>query len=208
MTDNKKKNIMLVGVGGQGLVLLARVLTRGLIEAGFDVRSTEQHGMAQRGGSVSTQICYGRKVYSPVFGHGAADILVSLEKLEALRYVHFLKKNGTLLLDEKEIPSLPIITGVLPYPDNISDNLAQQPVYSYVLPASALAAELGDSRAANMVMLGALVKMLNLTGAVNWPEVIAASVKAHTVELNLKAFAAGTGLIQIEEIAVSSCVTN
>lgn len=110
------KRIMLAGVGGQGILLASRILSAGLIKAGYDVKSSEVHGMAQRGGSVVTQLSYGEKVYSPIVGAGAVDLLITLEKLEALRYVHFLKRNGTLLMNEREIPSLPILTGAVDYP--------------------------------------------------------------------------------------------
>jgi len=191
--DNK--TVMLVGVGGQGLVLFAKVLTTGLITAGYDVKSSEQHGMAQRGGSVVTQICFGQKVYSPVVGEGAADILVSLEKLEAARYVHFLKKNGTLLMDEKEIPSLPIITGVQKYPENINELLSNQAISFYPLQASAKAEELGDARTTNIIMLGALVKMLGLTELVDWPEIVTSAVKADFADINRRGFAIGACLV-------------
>jgi indolepyruvate ferredoxin oxidoreductase beta subunit len=192
---NEKKTVMLVGVGGQGLVLFARVLTAGLIRAGYDVKSSEEHGMAQRGGSVVTQISFGPKIYSPVAGEGAVDTLVSLEKLEALRHVHFLKKNGSLLVDEKEIPSLPVITGVQKYPENINDYLSRLAISFHPLQASARAEELGDARVTNMIMLGALVKTLGLTGTVDWPEIVAASVKPQFADLNRKGFAIGTCLV-------------
>lgn len=102
------KRIMIAGVGGQGILLVSRILSNGLIKAGYDVKSSEVHGMAQRGGSVVTQLSFGEKVYSPIVGAGAVDLLITLEKLEALRYVHFLKRNGTVLMNERRFLLYPL----------------------------------------------------------------------------------------------------
>lgn len=138
------KRIMIAGVGGQGILLVSRILSNGLIKAGYDVKSSEVHGMAQRGGSVVTQLSFGEKVYSPIVGAGAVDLLITLEKLEALRYVHFLKRNGTVLMNEREIPSLPIMTGAVEYPTDIKEQLSNYPVSLYSVDADREAEKLGN----------------------------------------------------------------
>ncbi len=193
--DQAVKRIMLAGVGGQGILLASRVLSSGLIKAGYDVKSSEVHGMAQRGGSVVTQLTYGEKVYSPIVGAGAVDLLITLEKLEALRYVHFLKKNGTLLMNAREIPSLPILIGSAEYPTDIEERLSAYPISLYTIDADREAEKLGNLRVMNVVLLGAMVKLAGLNELVDWPSVVAESVKPAYREVNLKAFAAGMKLV-------------
>ncbi len=189
------KRVMFAGVGGQGILLASRVLAEGLIRAGVDVKSTEVHGMAQRGGSVVTQVCFGERVYSPLVGPGAIDILVSLEKLEALRYVHFLKRNGTLLVNRREIPSLPVLTGAVTYPRDIEERLASFPVSLCVIDADREAERLGNPRVMNVVLLGALVRLAGLAGLVDWKEVVAEAVRPQYREVNLRALDAGMHLV-------------
>lgn len=189
------KRIMLAGVGGQGILLVSRILSNGLIKAGYDVKSSEVHGMAQRGGSVVTQLSFGEKVYSPIVGAGAVDLLITLEKLEALRYVHFLKKNGTLLMNEREIPSLPIMTGAVEYPTDIKEQLSNYPVSLYSIDADSEAEKLGNMRVMNVVLLGAMVKLAGLAGLVDWSAVVAEEVKPAYRDINIKAFSAGTNLV-------------
>lgn len=193
--DQAVKRIMLAGVGGQGILLASRILSSGLLKAGFDVKSSEVHGMAQRGGSVVTQLSYGKKVYSPISGAGAIDLLVTLEKLEALRYVHFLKKNGTLLMNAKEIPSLPVLIGAAEYPADIEERLSGYPISLYTIDADREAEKLGNLKVMNVVLLGAMVKLAGLSELVDWPSVVAESVKPAYREINLKAFAAGQNLV-------------
>ncbi|HHW28067.1 MAG TPA: indolepyruvate oxidoreductase subunit beta [Syntrophomonadaceae bacterium] len=193
--DQGVKRIMLAGVGGQGILLASRILTSGLLKAGFDVKSSEVHGMAQRGGSVVTQLSYGKKVYSPISGAGAVDLLVTLEKLEALRYVHFLKKNGSLLMNAKEIPSLPVLIGAAEYPADIEERLSSYPISLYTIDADREAEKLGNLKVMNVVLLGAMVKLAGLSELVDWPSVVAESVKPAYREINLKAFTAGQNLV-------------
>ena len=115
------KNILLVGVGGQGTILVSKILSTGLMEAGYDVKMSEIHGMAQRGGSVSTQVRYGSEVFSPIIGIGEADILVSFEEMETLRWLEFLKPDGVVLINDFKIPSAPILMGKIDYPEGIID---------------------------------------------------------------------------------------
>ena len=126
------KSVLFVGVGGQGTILASKILTIGLIGHGYDVKMSEVHGMSQRGGSVSTQVRFGSKVYSPIIGEGSADILVSFEEMEAARYARFLKKDGKMVVNTTQIPSLPVLSGVCQYPRGIVEELKQHvPVWAF-----------------------------------------------------------------------------
>jgi indolepyruvate ferredoxin oxidoreductase beta subunit len=191
----EKKRIMLVGVGGQGILLASRILTSGLIKSGYDVKASEVHGMAQRGGSVVTQLAFGDQVYSSLNGPGVFDVLVSLEKLEGLRYLHFLKKNGILLVNRKEIPSLPVISGAATYPADLAERMASYPVSLHPIDADAAAEQLGHPRVMNVVILGALIKLLKLTDLVDWQEQVAAAVRPQFREVNQKALQMGLTIV-------------
>jgi indolepyruvate ferredoxin oxidoreductase beta subunit len=155
------RSILLVGVGGQGTILASKILSDGLLEKGYDVKMSEIHGMSQRGGSVSTQIRFGERVYSPIIGAGEADIIVAFEKMEALRYFEYLKPGGRMVINDYEIPSVPILMGVAIYPKDILAELSAKAAVS-VCKAAEIAAELGAAKAMNIVLLGALVKALGL----------------------------------------------
>lgn len=186
------KNILLVGVGGQGTILASKILSEGLVEAGYDVKMSEIHGMSQRGGNVSTQIRYGEKVYSPIVGKGEADVIVAFEKMEALRWIEFLRPGGKMVINDFEIPSVPILMGQAEYPKGILEELADKaPVL--VVQAADIARKLGNSKAMNVVLLGALVRAMNVEG-VDWRKAVASNVKKGFEELNLKAFNAGYNL--------------
>lgn len=184
------KCIILVGVGGQGTITTSTILSKGLIEAGFDVKMSEIHGMSQRGGTVVTQIKYGEKVYSPIIGDGEADIIVSFEKLEALRALPFLKEGGTIVTDVREINPMPVLTGEAEYPHEAIEQLKAVVPNVIVVEAAKVAEELGNVKAQNIVLLGALVKQLALDN-VDWRDLIAKNVPAKTVDLNLAAFDKG-----------------
>lgn len=183
------KNILLVGVGGQGTILASKILSEGLVRAGYDVKMSEIHGMSQRGGNVSTQIRFGKKVYSPIVGKGEADVIVAFEKMEALRWIEYLKKDGRMVVNDFEIPSAPIQQGVASYPEGILDELVHKANVS-VFKAGEIASGLGSVRTMNIVLLGALVKVLNIPG-IDWEEVIRSNVKKGFEEINIKAFHAG-----------------
>lgn len=183
------KNILLVGVGGQGTILASKLLSAGLMEAGYDVKMSEVHGMSQRGGNVSTQVRFGDKVYSPIIGKGEADLIVAFEKMEALRWAEYLKEGGKMVINDLEIPSVPIQQGKVTYPPAILEELAGKAT-TYVFKASAIAEELGNPKTMNVVLLGALVKALDLPN-VDWEAVIRTNVKPAFVEMNLSAFRAG-----------------
>lgn len=190
---NDVKSILLVGVGGQGTILASKILTQGLIENGYDVKMSEVHGMSQRSGSVSTQVRFGTKVYSPIIGEGTADILVSFEEMEAARYAHFLKKDGKAVVNTYRIPSMPILTGTRDYPDDIIGMLRQR-VSTMALDATGIAEKVGNPRSANVVLLGALVKAMGLTD-IDWDPIIAKTVKPAFIDVNRKAFAAGMAAV-------------
>ena len=184
------KNILLVGVGGQGTILASKVLSEGLALAGYDVKMSEIHGMSQRGGSVSTHVRFGSRVYSPVIDEGEADILVSFEKVEAVRWLAYLKPGGMLVVNDYEIRPLSVLTGAAQYPDGITEMLREQVPNVLIFNAGKIAEELGNVRAQNIVLLGALIKGMKLDGT-DWKAVIKNLVPARLYELNARAFDAG-----------------
>ena len=183
------KNILLVGVGGQGTILASKILSMGLLEAGYDVKMSEIHGMSQRGGNVSTQIRFGEKVYSPIIGKGEADIIVAFETMEALRWIEYLKPGGKMVINDHQIPSVPIQMGVAQYPEGILEELASKTDVS-VFKASQIAEDLGNAKATNIVLLGALVKALDMPH-IDWEQAICDNVKKGYEDLNIQAFQAG-----------------
>lgn len=189
------KNILLVGVGGQGTILVSKILSDGLVGAGYDVKMSEVHGMAQRGGSVTTQVRYGAKVYSPIIGKGQADILVSFETMEALRWLSFLSPAGKAVINDYQIPSVPTLIGKQDYPEGILDIVSKK-VPTTIIRAAEIAEKLGNVKAMNMVLLGALVKGMDLTD-VDWESAIQKNVKANTVDVNIKALKAGINAVTV-----------
>ena len=182
-------SIMLVGVGGQGTVLVTSILSKGLVAAGRDVKMSEIHGMSQRGGSVSTQVRYGDVVHSPIVGKGGTDVLVSFETMEALRWLEYVKPDGKVIVNDYQIPSSPILIGQRDYPaDAIA--ILKSKVDTTPIRAFDIAAELGNPRVMNVVLFGAMVEATGLT-EIDWEGVIASTVKKTTVDLNLAAYRAG-----------------
>jgi len=183
------KNILLVGVGGQGTILASKILSIGLVEAGYDVKMSEVHGMAQRGGSVSTQVRFGKEVFSPIIGIGDADVLVSFEMMEAYRWLEYIKPGGKVIVNDYKIPSVPILMGNQEYPKDIAGKLSAK-VDTSVLAAAEIAAKLGNAKAMNIVLLGALIKAMHLT-EIDWESVIRRALKPNLAELNILALNAG-----------------
>lgn len=146
------KSLLLVGVGGQGTILTSKILTEGLLRLGYDVKMSEIHGMAQRGGSVNTQIRFGEKVYSPMITSGEADVLVAFEKVEGIRYLNYLKPGGTLIVNDYEIYSLPVLTGNEKYPKRVIEKLGQSVKNIVIIKAAEIAQGLGNIKAQNMVL--------------------------------------------------------
>lgn len=184
------KSILFVGVGGQGIILASKILTEGLLKFGYDVKMSEVHGMAQRGGSVTTQVRFGDKVYSPLIGEGEADVVVSFEKVEAVRWINYLKKDGKLIVNDYEIFSLPVLIGKENYPTNIEEELEKSGVNFKLFNAAKIAEEIGNIKTQNMVILGALVKSLGLEN-LDWEGVIKEVLPEKLVDINTKAFKYG-----------------
>ena len=184
------KNILIVGVGGQGTLLASRILGNTVIGQEYDVKVSEVHGMSQRGGSVVTYVKYGEKVYSPIIDKGEADFIVSFEKLEAARYASYLKIGGAIVVNTQEIDPMPVITGATVYPESVLDNLKADGVNVYDIDALTPALEAGSSKAVNIVLMGKLAKLLGLP-AEKWIQAIRESVNPKFVEMNIKAFELG-----------------
>ncbi len=189
---SETKNILLVGVGGQGIILVSKILTAGLMKAGYDVKMSEVHGMAQRGGSVTTQVRYGTKVYSPIIGRGQADILFSFEKMEAVRWIEYLKPEGVVVVNNCEIPSMPIASGKEEYPQGLIEAL-QGAFETVVIDAGKAAEEIGNIKTQNIVLLGTLVKALKLD-EIDWEEIIRETINPKLVDINIKAYNKGKEL--------------
>ena len=183
------KSVLLVGVGGQGTILAAKLLTLSLMEAGYDVKMSEIHGMSQRGGSVSTQVRWGEKVYSPLIGDGAADYMVAFEKMEAVRYASFLKPEGVAVINDYEIASATIAAGQFQYPAGCLEAM-QESFKVFPLKAADIAMSLGNPKCMNIVLFGALTHVLGLE-EIDWEDVIRDTVPPKFLELNLRAYRAG-----------------
>lgn len=187
------KSILLVGVGGQGTITASKLLTTGLMEAGYDVKMSEIHGMSQRGGSVSSQVRYGEKVESPVIELGGADILVSFEKMEALRYLNYLKVDGKVVVNDFEIGSAPILSGKADYPKNAIEILENY-TKTMVISASVEAEKLGNSKVMNVILLGAIIKAMGLEN-INWAKILKDNIKEKLYDINMKALEVGMNLV-------------
>ena len=188
----KTKNVMIVGVGGQGTLLASKLLGRLLLKKGYDVKVSEVHGMSQRGGSVVTYVRYGEKVYSPVVDKGEADFIISFEMLEAARWVEYLKKGGTIVTNTQEINPMPVIIGAAEYPQNLAEKIAEKGINIEAFDALSLAEEAGTSKAVNLVLLGRISKYFDFTDE-EWMDAIEKSVPATFLEHNKKAFNLGKG---------------
>ncbi|NLZ54740.1 MAG: indolepyruvate oxidoreductase subunit beta [Thermoanaerobacteraceae bacterium] len=184
------RSLILAGVGGQGTILTSKILAEGLIYLGYDVKMSEIHGMAQRGGSVNTQIRFGEKVYSPMICSGEADLLLAFEKIEAVRYIKYLKPGGILIVNDYEIYSTTVLTGQEKYPDHVLEKLKQTVENISVIDAAKIANKLGNIKAQNMVLLGAAVKRLEIMDS-NWQDVIKAYLPERFHDINIKAFEEG-----------------
>lgn len=183
-------NILIVGVGGQGTLLASRVLGNYAVLTGQDCKLSEVHGMSQRGGSVVTHVRVGKDILSPIAAVGDADIIIAFEKLEALRWRHFLKKDGMMVVNDQEILPMPVITGAMEYPQDITGQLKQMNYNTLVINAAELAKECGNVKVANVVMLGALAKNLGF----KYEDIIDAvkmTVPAKFLDINLLAIEKG-----------------
>jgi indolepyruvate ferredoxin oxidoreductase beta subunit len=187
---SETKNILLVGVGGQGTILTSKIISNGFINAGYEVKMAEIHGMSQRGGSVTTQIRYGEKVYSPVIEKGTADLIVAFEKSEALRWLEYLREDGILIVNDYTIEPFTVSLGISEYPEDVLDEYKKKIKNLHIFNAFDVAEKIGNSKAMNIVLLGSLVKALSIDD-IDWKEMIAQTVPKKFVELNQEAFKAG-----------------
>lgn len=181
------KSIMIVGVGGQGTLLASRVMGNVLMRQGYDVKLSEVHGMAQRGGSVVTYVKYGDHVYSPVIEKGEADLIVSFELCEAARYLPYLKKGGKIVVNDQKIPPMPVITGAAEYPEDIVERIRRLGVEVVCADALSLAEQAGSPKAVNIVLIGVLSQMTDIPLDA-WEAALEQSVPPKFLELNRRAF--------------------
>ena len=188
------KNIMIVGVGGQGSLLASKLLGWLLLNEGYDVKVSEVHGMSQRGGSVVTYVRFGEKVYSPIIDKGEADLIVSFEKLEAARYLDYLKPDGTVVVNIQQIDPMPVVIGAAEYPEDIIETLGKDhKVYGANVDAMdclTLAREAGSEKAVNLVLLGRLSRHYDIP-LEHWQAAIEVCVPKKFLEINQKAFLLG-----------------
>ena len=183
------KNVMIVGVGGQGTLLTSRIIGNTALTKGLDVKMSEVHGMAQRGGSVVTFVRFGDKIAQPVVDEGEVDVLISFERLEALRYAHFLKKDGIMVINDCKIDPMTVVIGAKTYPENIIENLKKEHTV-YVIDANEEAKKLGNSKVVNVVVLGLAAKLIGFEKE-DWVETIKKTVPQKTIDINVKAFNVG-----------------
>ena len=186
------KNIMIVGVGGQGTLLTSRILGGIADQAGYDVKISEVHGMAQRGGSVVTYVRFGERVAEPIVEEGQADVLIAFERMEAMRYAHYLKKDGVLICNDQRIDPMTVVTGKAEYPEHILETLSEK--YKVVtVDAMAEAKKLGNAKVFNTIVIGLTAKHMEFSHEA-WLEVVKNTVPPKTVEMNMKAFEVGYNL--------------
>ncbi|MBR4719507.1 MAG: indolepyruvate oxidoreductase subunit beta [Lachnospiraceae bacterium] len=183
------RNIMIVGVGGQGTLLTSRILGGIMLSAGYDVKMSEVHGMAQRGGSVVTYVRYGDKVSEPIVEEGQADVLIAFEQLEAMRYSHFLKKDGVLIVNTQRIDPMPVVIGAAQYPEGIIENLSKK---HKVIAVDAMneAMKLGNPKVFNVIVIGVAAKHMDFSKE-QWFDVIDRTVKPKFIDINKQAFETG-----------------
>ncbi len=184
------KNVMIVGVGGQGSLLASKLLGKLLLTKGYDIKVSEVHGMSQRGGSVVTYVRFGDKVYSPIIDKGEADFIVSFEMLEAARYTEFLRPDGKIIANTQQINPMPVITGAVEYPAELEKKIKDAGIDLVAVDALSLAEQAGSSKAVNIVLMGILSKYFDFTEE-EWNKAIESSVPEKFLELNKKAFALG-----------------
>lgn len=192
---NNTTSVVLVGVGGQGILLASAIVAQAALDSGYDVKTNEIHGMAQRGGSVVAQIRYGEKIYSPLIPKGTATVLASLERVESLRYVDYLAPNGLAVVSDQIIVPTTVSSGAAAYPTLDEETLRKYFPRLVYVRAVEQAAELGNARAANTILLGSLSTRLDLSLDA-WEGAISKRVKPAFVDVNLKAFHLGRELAQ------------
>lgn len=190
MTDNGVKSVLLAGVGGQGVLRASDIMCMAIMEAGLDVKKSEVHGMAQRGGCVTSHVRYGNKVYSPLAQQGSIDLLVSFEKMEALRYMSYLTENAIIIVNSEEIYPPAVNLGNVPYPDDAVSFLKSTYKQVKEVDAITLAKQAGTIKAANVVLLGTISTLMDIPPS-TWEKVIKKSFPEKLVKVNLTAFQMG-----------------
>lgn len=191
--SNDITNILLVGVGGQGILLASEILSETCMLAGFDVKKSEIHGMSQRGGSVVSHVRYGREVYSPIVPEGEGDILFGFELMETCRSLSLLRPGGSVVANDLRIPPSSVLMGQEVYPEGLADSIKARFPDFLLVDGQKLAIEAGNARAANTVLLGAISKRLDIAEEF-WLAALRKMVPAKALEINLKAFRMGRGL--------------
>ncbi|MDE7324824.1 MAG: indolepyruvate oxidoreductase subunit beta [Lachnospiraceae bacterium] len=186
------KNVMIVGVGGQGSLLASKLLGKLLLNEGYDVKVSEVHGMSQRGGSVVTYVRFGEKVYSPIIDKGEADYIVAFEQLEAARYLGYLKMDGRMVTNTQKIDPMPVITGAMPYPEDLIGKMEANGFAVDALDCLSLAEQAGSVKAVNIVLMGRLSKYFDIPQE-KWIKALEESVPEKFLDLNKKAFILGRG---------------
>lgn len=186
-------NILISAVGGQGALLASRVIGKLAQNLGLDVKVSEVHGMSQRGGSVVTYVKFGEKIYSPIVEKGTADVILAFEMLEGARYAEFLKKNGTLIINNQRIEPMPVITGAMEYPESLEEELSQLPIKLIITDAVELASKAGSFRTTNLVLIGILAAISKIPKE-EWEKAISETVPSSLLEVNVKAFELGYNL--------------
>lgn len=189
----KPVNILLVGVGGQGTILATRILAQAAQDVGYDIKVSEIKGMAQRGGSVVTQVRLGEKIYSPLISEGSADVILAFEKMEAQRWLPYLKEGGDIIINDQAIPPVPVLIGAAVYPENCLEKVKESAPNTTVVDALNIALNCGNPKAANVVLVGLLAKRLPIAKE-TWLEALKARVPAKFIDVNLKAFEEGYAL--------------
>lgn len=188
-----KINIMIVGVGGQGTLLASKILGIVAMKKSYDVKVSEVHGMAQRGGSVVTYVKFADKVYSPIIEKGEADIILAFEELEAMRWIDYLKSNGSIIINRQKVNPMPVIIGKAKYPENIVERIKGVVKNTIALEALPMAKECGNIKAVNVVLIGVLARSTEIEKEV-WLEAIREVVPQKLLDVNIKAFEAGYGI--------------
>ncbi|MDL2287173.1 indolepyruvate oxidoreductase subunit beta [Eubacteriales bacterium OttesenSCG-928-G02] len=187
------KNILIVGVGGQGTLLASKLLGKVLLDEGYDVKVSEVHGMSQRGGSVVTYVRYGERVFSTVIDKGEADMIISFETLESARWLSYLKTGGVIITNTQQIDPMPVITGAAEYPENLIEKIKTKGINLIAANAAELAEKAGNIRSTNLVLLGMAAKHIGFEKEI-WINAIKETVPQKTIETNLKAFESGYSL--------------
>ncbi|MEG6522820.1 indolepyruvate oxidoreductase subunit beta [Desulfotomaculum sp. 1211_IL3151] len=189
----KPVNILLVGVGGQGTILATRILAKAAQDAGYDIKVSEIKGMSQRGGSVVTQVRLGQRVYSPLIAEGNADVILAFEKMEALRWLPYLKDGGSIIVNDQAIAPVPVLSGAAVYPEDCLERVMKLAPNTIVVDALNVALQCGNPKVINVVLVGLLAKKLSIDKEL-WLNALKTRVPEKFIDVNMKAFAEGYNL--------------